>query len=65
VIGDQTSIGAFVEIQSGASGLQQRHDLKLEPTPVCRRASIGSRLRGLTIGENAMIGTRDTSAAAY
>jgi UDP-2-acetamido-3-amino-2,3-dideoxy-glucuronate N-acetyltransferase len=103
VIGDQTLIGAFVEIQSGAKigsrckisshsficegvtiedevfvghgvmfindrfprattddgELQQRSDWKLEPTRVCRRASIGSNatiLGGLTIGEGATIG---------
>lgn len=103
VIGDQTLIGPFVEIQGGAkigvrckisshsficegvtledevfvghgvmftndrhprattgSGeLQQQADWKLEPTRVCRRASIGSHatvLCGLTIGEGAIIG---------
>jgi acetyltransferase-like isoleucine patch superfamily enzyme len=103
VIGDQTLIGAFVEIQSGAmigsrckisshsficegvtiedevfvghgvmfindrfpratadnGELQQRSDWRLEPTRVCRRASIGSNatiLCGLTIGEGAAIG---------
>jgi acetyltransferase-like isoleucine patch superfamily enzyme len=103
IIGNQTVIGAFVEIQSGAKvgsrckisshsfvcegvtiedevfvghgvmftndrrprattntgELQQRSDWKLEPTRVCRRASIGSHatiLCGLTIGEGATIG---------
>jgi UDP-2-acetamido-3-amino-2,3-dideoxy-glucuronate N-acetyltransferase len=103
IIGDQTVVGAFVEIQSGAtigsrckisshsficegvtiedevfvghgvmftndrfprattdSGvLQQRTDWQLEPTRVCRLASIGSHatiLCGLTIGEGATIG---------
>jgi acetyltransferase-like isoleucine patch superfamily enzyme len=103
MIGDQTVIGAFVEIQSGAKigarckisshsficegvtiedevfvghgvvftndrfprattdtgGLQKRADWQLEPTQVCRRASIGSHatiLSGLTIGEGATIG---------
>jgi UDP-2-acetamido-3-amino-2,3-dideoxy-glucuronate N-acetyltransferase len=103
VIGDQTLIGAFVEIQSGAKigsrckisshsficegvtiedevfvghgvmfindrfprsttdtgELQQRTDWTLEPTLVCRRASIGSHatiMCGLTIGEGATIG---------
>jgi UDP-2-acetamido-3-amino-2,3-dideoxy-glucuronate N-acetyltransferase len=103
VIGNQTVIGAFVEIQSGtkigsrckisshsficegvtiedevfighgvmfvndrfprattdAGEVQQRSDWKLEPTRVCRRASIGSNatiLCGLTIGEGATIG---------
>jgi acetyltransferase-like isoleucine patch superfamily enzyme len=102
-IGDQTVIGAFVEIQSGAQigsrckisshsficegvtiedevfvghgvmfindrfprattntgELQQRSGWKLEPTKVCRRASIGSNatiLCGVTIGEGATIG---------
>ena len=102
-IGDETLIGAFVEVQAGAvigarckisshsficdgvtiedevfvghgvmftndrfpcatenSGeLLRRGDWKLEPTRVCRRASIGSHatiLCGLTIGEGAMIG---------
>jgi acetyltransferase-like isoleucine patch superfamily enzyme len=116
VIGDLTTIGAFVEIQSGAKigsrckisshsficegvtiedevfvghgvmfindrfprattdagQLQQRTDWKLEPTRVCRRASIGSHasiLCGLTIGEGATIGagavvTRDIPAHA-
>jgi acetyltransferase-like isoleucine patch superfamily enzyme len=116
VIGDQTLIGAFVEIQCGAKigsrckisshtficegvtiedevfvghgvmfindrfprattdagQLQQRTDWKLEPTRVCRRASIGSHasiLCGLTIGEGATIGagavvTRDVPAHA-
>jgi acetyltransferase-like isoleucine patch superfamily enzyme len=116
VIGDQTVIGAFVEIQSGATigsrckisshsficegvtiedevfvghgvmfindrlprataatgELQQRTDWQLEPTRVCRRASIGSNatiLCGLTIGESARIGagavvTRDVPAHA-
>ena len=39
--------------------LQQRSDWRLEPTRVCRRASIGSNatiLCGLTIGEGAAIG---------
>lgn len=103
VIGDQTVIGAFVEIQRGAQigarckisshsficegvsiedevfvghgvmfindrfprattdtgELQQRADWKLEPTRVCRRASIGSHatiLCGVTLGEGATIG---------
>jgi UDP-2-acetamido-3-amino-2,3-dideoxy-glucuronate N-acetyltransferase len=103
VIGDQTLIGAFVEIQNGAKvgsrckisshsficegvtiedevfvghgvmfindrfprattdagELQQRADWKLEPTRVCRGASIGSHatiLCGLTIGAGAIIG---------
>ena len=116
VIGDETSIGAFVEIQRGAkigsrckisshsficegvtiedevfvghgvmfindrlpratapSGeLLGRGDWKLEPTRVCRRASIGSHatiLCGLTIGEGAMVGagadvTRDVAPGA-
>jgi UDP-2-acetamido-3-amino-2,3-dideoxy-glucuronate N-acetyltransferase len=116
VVGDQTLIGAFVEIQSGAKigshckisshsficegvtiedevfvghgvmfindrfpratseagELQQRTDWKLEPTRICRRASIGSNatiLCGLTIGEGATIGagavvTRDVPAHA-
>jgi UDP-2-acetamido-3-amino-2,3-dideoxy-glucuronate N-acetyltransferase len=102
-IGDQTMVGAFVEIQKGATigsrckisshsficegvtiedevfvghgvmftndrfprattdagALQQRTDWRLEPTRVCRQASIGSHatiLCGLTIGEGAMIG---------
>jgi len=113
IIGDQTVIGAFVEIQSGAEigsrckisshsficegvtiedevfvghgvmftndrfprattdagALQQPTDWQLEPTRVCRRASIGSHatiLCGLTIGEGATIGagavvTRDVA----
>ena len=102
VIGDETRIGAFVEIQVGAkigsrckissdtficegvtiedevswSGvmffndkfprattndgkLQGPADWKVEPTRICRRASIGSNatiLCGLTIGEGATIG---------
>jgi UDP-2-acetamido-3-amino-2,3-dideoxy-glucuronate N-acetyltransferase len=116
IIGDQTLIGAFVEIQSGAKvgsrckisshsficegvtiedevfighgvmfvndrfphattdtgELQQRTDWQLEPTRICRRASIGSHatiLCGLTIGEGATIGagavvTRDVPANA-
>jgi UDP-2-acetamido-3-amino-2,3-dideoxy-glucuronate N-acetyltransferase len=115
-IGDDTVIGAFVEIQSGANvgsrckisshsficegvtiedevfighgvmfindrfprattaagGVQQRADWKLEPTRVCRRASIGSHatiLCGLSIGEGATVGagavvTRDVPANA-
>ena len=102
VIGEQTSIGAFVEIQSGAEvgkrckisshsficegvtiedevfvghgvmftndrfpratadtgELLRPGDWQLEPTRVCRRASIGSHatiLCGLTIGAGAMI----------
>jgi UDP-2-acetamido-3-amino-2,3-dideoxy-glucuronate N-acetyltransferase len=103
VIGDGTLIGAFVEVQAGATigsrckisshsficegvtiedevfvghgvmfindrfpraadsagELLRRDGWKLEPTRVCRRASIGSHatiLCGLTIGEGAMIG---------
>jgi acetyltransferase-like isoleucine patch superfamily enzyme len=103
VIGDETRIGAFVEIQVGAEigsrcnisshtficegvtiedevfvghgvmfindkfprattndgKLQGPTDWKLEPTRICRRASIGSNatiLCGLTIGEGAIIG---------
>jgi len=103
VIGDETLIGAFVEVQAGATigsrckisshsficdgvtiedevfvghgvmftndrfpraadsagELLRRDGWKLEPTRVCRRASIGSHatiLCGLTIGEGAMIG---------
>jgi acetyltransferase-like isoleucine patch superfamily enzyme len=103
VIGDETRIGAFVEIQIGArigsrckisshtficegvtiedevfvghgvmfindkfprattndSKLQGPADWKVEPTRICRRASIGSNatiLCGLTIGEGATIG---------
>jgi acetyltransferase-like isoleucine patch superfamily enzyme len=115
-IGDETLIGAFVEVQAGAvigarckisshsficdgvtiedevfvghgvmfindrlpratgiSGeLLGRGDWKLEPTRVCRRASIGSHatiLCGLTIGEGAMVGagavvTRDVAPGA-
>ena len=101
-IGDETLIGAFVEVQAGAvigahckisshsficdgvtiedevfvghgvtfindrlpraaagGRLLGRRDWRLEPTRVCRRASIGSHatiLCGLTIGEGAMIG---------
>ena len=116
VIGDETLIGAFVEVQAGATigsrckisthsficegvtiedevfvghgvmfindrfprataetgGLQGRTDWKLEPTRVCRRASIGSHatiLCGLTVGEGAMVGagavvTRDVAPGA-
>jgi UDP-2-acetamido-3-amino-2,3-dideoxy-glucuronate N-acetyltransferase len=116
VIGDQTLIGAFVEVQHGATigsrckisshsfvcegvtiedevfighGVmfindrfpqattaggqpQMRADWKLEPTRVCRRASIGSNatiLCGLTVGEGAAIGagavvTKDVPAFA-
>jgi UDP-2-acetamido-3-amino-2,3-dideoxy-glucuronate N-acetyltransferase len=103
VIGDETRIGAFVEIQIGAKigsrckisshtficegvtiedevfvghgvmfindkfprattndgKLQGPADWKVEPTRICRRASIGSNatiLCGLTIGEGATIG---------
>jgi UDP-2-acetamido-3-amino-2,3-dideoxy-glucuronate N-acetyltransferase len=103
VIGDETTIGAFVEIQAGAvvgsrckisshsfvcegvtledevfvghgvvfindryprattadGELQTPGDWKLEPTRVCRRASIGSHatiLCGVVIGEGATIG---------
>lgn len=103
VIGDETMIGAFVEVQAGATigsrckisshsficdgvtiedevfvghgvmftndrfpratdgvgELLCRDGWTLEPTRVCRRASIGSHatiLCGLTIGEGAMIG---------
>jgi UDP-2-acetamido-3-amino-2,3-dideoxy-glucuronate N-acetyltransferase len=103
VIGDDTTIGAFVEIQAGAvvgsrckisshsfvcegvtledevflghgvvfindryprattanGELQKSGDWKLEPTRVCRRASIGSHatiLCGVFIGEGATIG---------
>jgi acetyltransferase-like isoleucine patch superfamily enzyme len=113
VIGDETRIGSFVEIQIGASigarckisshsficegvtiedevfighGVmfindrlprattkdgrpQGRADWKVEPTRVCRRASIGSNatiLCGVTIGEGATVGagavvTRDVA----
>jgi UDP-2-acetamido-3-amino-2,3-dideoxy-glucuronate N-acetyltransferase len=115
-IGDETLIGAFVEVQAGATigsrckisshsficegvviedevfvghgvmfindrfprattdtgELLRRSDWKLEPTRVCRRASIGSHatiLCGLIIGEGAMIGagavvTRDVAPGA-
>lgn len=103
VIGDQTKIGTFVEIQSGSEigsrckisshtfvcegvtiedevfighgvmftndkfpratmpngELQGPADWKVEPTRVCRRASIGSNatiLCGITIGEGAIVG---------
>ncbi len=114
IIGADTRVGAFVEIQVGANiglrckisshtficegvtiedevfighgvmfindryprattntgKLQQETDWKLEPTRVCRGASIGSNatiLCGLTIGEGATIGagavvTKDVSA---
>jgi acetyltransferase-like isoleucine patch superfamily enzyme len=102
VIGEHTTIGAFVEVQAGAKigsrckisshtficegvviedevfighgvmfindrhprattdagELQDRSDWKLEPTKVCRRASVGSNatiLCGLTVGEGAVI----------
>jgi acetyltransferase-like isoleucine patch superfamily enzyme len=116
VIGDETLIGAFVEVQLGAKigarckisthsficegvtiedevfvghgvmfindrfpratgdtgELLQRPNWQLEPTRVCRRASIGSHatiLCGLTVGEGAMIGagavvTRDVAPGA-
>jgi UDP-2-acetamido-3-amino-2,3-dideoxy-glucuronate N-acetyltransferase len=115
-IGDQTLVGAFVEVQTGATigsrckisshtficegvtiedevfighgvifindryprattgtgTLQQKSDWKLEPTRVCRTASIGSHatiLCGLTIGVGATVGagavvTRDVPAHA-
>lgn len=103
VIGEETVIGAFVEVQAGASigsrckisshsficegvaiedevfvghgvmftndrfpratgesgALLRRGEWDLQPTTVCRRASIGSHatiLSGLTIGEGATIG---------
>src|SRR6202048_4219724 len=114
IVGDETRIGAFVEVQVGAKigsrckisshtficegvtiedevfvghgvmfindrfprattdtgELQQRKYWQLEPTRVCRRASIGSHatiLCGLTIGEGATVGagtvvTRDVPA---
>jgi acetyltransferase-like isoleucine patch superfamily enzyme len=49
----------FPRATTDAGELQQRSDWKLEPTRVCRRASIGSNatiLCGLTIGEGATIG---------
>jgi UDP-2-acetamido-3-amino-2,3-dideoxy-glucuronate N-acetyltransferase len=49
----------FPRATTDAGELQQRDDWKLEPTKVCRRASIGSNatiLCGLTIGEGATIG---------
>jgi UDP-2-acetamido-3-amino-2,3-dideoxy-glucuronate N-acetyltransferase len=116
VIGDETMIGAFVEVQAGAmigsrckisshsficegvtiedevfvghgvvfindrfpratadtGELLRRIDWKLQPTRVCRRASIGSHatiLCGLTVGEGAMVGagavvTRDVAPGA-
>jgi acetyltransferase-like isoleucine patch superfamily enzyme len=115
-IGDETKIGAFVEIQKGArvgkrckisshtficegveieenvfighsvtfindsyprattssGGLQTEADWKVEPTYVCKGASVGSGstiLSNVTIGENAIVGagsvvTKDVPANA-
>jgi acetyltransferase-like isoleucine patch superfamily enzyme len=62
----------FPRATTDAGQLQQRTDWKLEPTRVCRRASIGSNatiLGGVTIGEGATVGagavvTRDVAAFA-
>ena len=73
-VGDNTKIGAFVELQKNAKigELQTEQDWSIEPTLVRKGASIGSGvtvLANITIGENALIGagsivTRDVPANA-
>ncbi len=65
-LGDDTKIGAFVEIQKNAIvgarckiSSHSESDWKLEMTVVKARASIGSNatvLAGVTIGEGALVG---------
>jgi UDP-2-acetamido-3-amino-2,3-dideoxy-glucuronate N-acetyltransferase len=62
----------FPRATTDTGELQQRSDWKLEPTRICRRASIGSHatiMCGVTIGEGATIGagavvTRDVPPKA-
>ncbi|SFV27747.1 transferase hexapeptide (six repeat-containing protein) [Devosia crocina] len=62
----------YPRAQTADGQMQSAEDWTLEPTRVCKGASIGSNvtiLPGLTIGENAMIGagavvTRDVPAGA-